>query len=163
MRRRPLAVLAGAAFLAFLLAQLALGASLGASRRQLEDRRATLAAADAAQDRAATDRAERQARARAAEQRLDDLRGRLDQLQMALGAGASPAVADLLADLEGARTGLDGANATLVGRRTEVEALRSCFVSVTQALSFVSLDRRAEALDVLGAAAPRCREAGAAR
>jgi hypothetical protein len=36
-----------------------------------------------------------------------------------------------------------------------VEALRACFVSVTQALSLVSLDRRAEALDVLGSAAPR--------
>jgi hypothetical protein len=99
----------------------------------------------------------------AAEAGLDGLQSRLDQLQVALAAGSSPAVADVLADLRGARADLDGASAALLGRRTEVEALRACFVSVTQALSLVSLDRRAEALDVLGSAAPRCREAEAGR
>jgi hypothetical protein len=56
-----------------------------------------------------------------------------------------------------------GATATLSGRRSEVEALRACFVSVTQALALVSLEHRGRALEVLGSAAPRCREAEAAR
>ena len=63
----------------------------------------------------------------------------------------------------GSGADLAGANVRLWERSSEVGALRSCFVSVTQALAFVSLDRKGEALDVLGSAAPRCREAGAAR
>ena len=154
---------AGVALLAFLVAQLAVGASLGTTRRELDQGRRSLAAAEAEAERAAAAREAQQARVRAAEAGLDGLQSRLDQLQVALGAGSSPAVADLLADLRGARADLDGASAALLGRRTEVEALRACFVSVTQALSLVSLDRRAEALDVLGSAAPRCREAQAGR
>jgi hypothetical protein len=72
-------------------------------------------------------------------------------------------VADLLNELQGARADLDRASVALLGRRSEVEDLRACFVSVTQALALVSLDRRAEALDVLGRAAPGCREAEAGR
>ena len=157
------AALAGAALTAFLVAQLVVGASLGATRRQLDDGRRSLATVEVEHERAAAARAAQQDRVRAAEAGLDGLRTRLDQLRSALGAGSGPAVADLLADLEGARADLDGASAALLGRRSEVEALRSCFVSVTQALSLVSLDRRAEALDVLGTAAPRCREAEARR
>ena len=153
----------GAAVAAFLVVQLATGASLGSVRRDLDEGRRSLAAAEAERDRAEATRAERTARARAAAEDLDRLRARLDALQLALGAGAAPAVADLLADLDGARTDLAGANAGLWERSAEVGALRSCFVSVTQALSLVSLDHRAEALDVLGSAAPRCREASAAR
>jgi hypothetical protein len=82
---------------------------------------------------------------------------------VALAAGGAPAVGDLLADLDGARSDLAGATATLSGRRSEVEALRACFVSVTQALALVSLEDRGRALAVLGSAAPRCREAEAAR
>jgi hypothetical protein len=161
--RPGLPALAGIALVAFLAVQLATGASLGSARRELGDGRRSLAAAEAERDQAAAIRAERARRARAAEEGLDRLRARLDALQLALGAGAGPAVADLLADLEGARADLAGANVRLWERSSEVGALRSCFVSVTQALALVSLDHRAEALDVLGSAAPRCREADAAR
>ena len=163
MRRPSLPVLGAAALVAFLGAQLATGASLGSVRRHLDEGRRSLAAAEADRDRAAAAHADRSARARAAADDLDRLRARLDVLQLALGAGATPAVADLLSDLEGTRSDLAGANAGLWERSAEVGALRSCFVSVTQALSLVSLDRQAEALDVLGSAAPRCREAGGAR
>ena len=163
MRRPALPVLGGVAIAAFLVAQLATGASLGSVRRDLDEGRRSLAGAEAERDRAEAARADRTARARAASEDLDRLRARLDALQVALGAGATPAVADLLGDLDGARTDLAGANVDLWERSSEVGALRSCFVSVTQALSLVSLDHRAEALDVLGAAAPRCREAGEAR
>ncbi len=166
MRRPSLPVLGAAAlvaFLAFLGAQLATGASLGSVRRDLDEARRSLAAAEAERDRAAAAHADRSARALAAADDLDRLRARLALLQLALGAGATPAVADLLSDLEGARSDLAGASTGLWERSAEVGALRSCFVSVTQALSLVSLDRQAEALDVLGSAAPRCREAGGAR
>jgi hypothetical protein len=163
VRRPGLAALAGIALAVFLAVQLATGASLGSARRALHDGRRSLTAAEAERDRAAATRAERARRARAAEQGLDGLRARLDALQVVLGTGADPAVADVLADLEGARADLTGANVRLWERSSEVGALRSCFVSVTQALALVSLDHRAEALDVLGSAAPRCREAGAAR
>lgn len=163
MRRAALPALAGVVIAGFLAAQLATGASLGAARRQLAEERRSLAAAETEHDRVADAGADRRARARAAQAGLDSLRVRLDQLQVALGAGAGPAVAGLLADLEGARADLDGASVALLGRRSEVEALRACFVSVTQALALVSLDRRPEALEVLGSAAPRCREAEASR
>jgi hypothetical protein len=163
VRRPGLPVLAGATVAGFLALQLATGASLGSVRRELDEGRRSLAAAEADRDRAAAARADRAARARAAAEDLDRLRARLGALQLALGAGASPAVADLLADLEGTRADLAGANVRLWERSSEVGALRSCFVSVTRALSLVSLDQRAEALEVLGSAAPRCREAGAAR
>jgi hypothetical protein len=82
---------------------------------------------------------------------------------LALGSGSDAVTADLLNDLQGASTDLVGATTTLSGRRAEVEALRACFVSVSQAMALVSLDQRARGLEVLGSAAPRCREAGAAR
>ncbi len=163
MRRFAFPTLGVLAVVVFLVAQLATGASLGAARREFGNGRRSLVAAAAERERAATARAERQARARTAEEDLDRLQARLDALQVALVAGGAPAVADVLADLQGARSDLEGATATLTGRRSEVEALRSCFVSVTQALALVSLEHRAEALDVLGSAAPRCREAEAAR
>jgi hypothetical protein len=163
MRRLALPGLAGTGIVVFLAVQLATGAALGSAREQLANGQRSLAAAEAAGDRAAAARADRRARAGAASADLHVLRARLDALEVALEAGAAPAVAGLLDELAGARTDLVGANASLSGRRSEVEALRSCFVSVTQALNLVSLDHRAEALDVLGEAAPRCREAEAAR
>ncbi len=158
-----LPALGGLAVTTFLVAQLVTGASLGSARRELGEDRRALAAVAAERERASTARAERTARARTAEEHLSTLRTRLDTLEGALAAGGAPAVAGLLADLEGARSDLAGATATLTGRRSEVEALRSCFVSVTQALALVSLEHRGRALEVLGSAAPRCREAEAAR
>lgn len=163
MRRLALPALGALAVTAFLGAQLVTGASLGSARRELGEDRRALAAVGAERERASTAAAGRTARARAAEEHLQGLRTRLDALEVALAAGGSPAVAGLLADLEGARSELAGATATLSGRRSEVEALRACFVSVTQALALVSLEHRGRALEVLGSAAPRCREAEAAR
>ena len=163
MRRPAVPALGGLAIAAFLVAQLATGASLGSARRELQVERRTRAAAGAQRAQAVTATAERESRARAAEEDIEALQARLDGLERALGAGGAPAVAGLLADLEGARSDLAGATATLSGRRGEVEALRACFVSVTQALALVSLEQRARALEVLGSAAPRCREAEAAR
>jgi hypothetical protein len=153
----------GVAVAGFVVLQLITGASLGAARRSLDEGRRSLAAAAADRDHATAARADRVRRARAAEEGLDHLRARLGQLQLAVAADAGPAVADLVSEIAGARADLDGANVRLWERSSEVGALRACFVSVTQALSLISLDHRDEALDVLGSAAPRCREAGAAR
>jgi hypothetical protein len=163
VRRRLALIGAGVALAAFLAAQLLTGASLGSARRDLRDGRRSLAAATSEHDRAEAARADRRARAAAARARLDDLDTRLGALELAVASGSDAVAADLLADLEGASTDLVGATAALSGRRQEVEALRACFVSVSQTLALVSIDQRERGLEVLGSAAPRCRAAGAAR
>jgi hypothetical protein len=154
---------AGVVLVAYLALQLLTGASLGDARRELRDDRRSLAAATADRDRAEAARADRRARAAAARERLEDLHTRLGALELAIASGSDAVAAALLDDLAGASTDLVGATATLSGRRQEVEALRACFVSVSQAMALVSVDQRARGLEVLGSAAPRCREAGAAR
>jgi Flp pilus assembly protein TadB len=163
VRRRLALAGAGVALVSFLAAQLLTGASLGSARRELRDGRTSLAEATAEHDRAEAARADRRARAAAARERLADLDTRLRVLELAVASGSGAVAADLLADLEGASADLVGATEALSGRRQEVEALRACFVSVSQALALVSIDQRARGLEVLGSAAPRCREAGAAR
>jgi hypothetical protein len=161
--RRPVLAGAGVVLVAYLALQLLTGASLGDTRRELRAGQRSLAAADEERHRAEAARADRRARAAAARERLADLDARLGALELAVASGSDAAAADLLADLEGASTDLVGATTALSGRRREVEALRSCFVSVSQAMALVSVDQRARGLEVLGSAAPRCREAGAAR
>jgi chromosome segregation ATPase len=162
--RRPLLVAgAGAVLAAYFVVQLLTGASLGSARRELRDDRRSLAAATAEREHAEAARADRRARAAAAQERLAELDTRLGALELAVGSGSDAVAIELLTDLQGASADLLGATATLSGRRQEVESLRACFVSVSQAMALVSIDQRARGLEVLGSAAPRCREAGAAR